>query len=320
MRPDKLRRYDLNLLVTLHVLLEECSVSRAARRLSLSQSAISRSLSRLRDVFGDELFVRRPHGLQPTRRALELQEELAGTLGQVSRLVEPPRFEPSGCSQTFRISLMEHLSVQLLPRLLTYLSRVAPKVRLHLVPWNEESSQAMSTGMLDSSVNIVSLDRPDLYQRRIGPARPVVFITKEHPLALQQRVTMDEFLEYPHISLRFYEYNNHPLMRQLTSMMSRRDVLLTATDIHAALEVVSNTQALMIGTLDLCQPLLERHGLTSVELPSELATLDADYLMTWHRLQHRNPAQEWFRTILYEHCLALDSSRKNNDMHLEQAI
>ena len=309
MRPDKLRRYDLNLLVTLHVLLDECSVSRAAQRLSLSQSAISRSLSRLRDVFDDELFVRRPHGLQPTRRALELQEELAGMLGQMSRLVEPPQFEPFECSQTFRISLMEHLSVQLLPRLLTYLGRIAPKVRLHLVPWNEESSQAMGTGMLDASVNIVALDRPDLYQRRIGPARPVVFISDSHPLSQQRQITIDEFLQYPHISLRFYEYNNHPLMRHLTSMMSRRDVLLTATDIHAGLEVVSNTQALMIGTLDLCQPLLDKHGLTSVELPSELAALDADYLLTWHRLQHRNPAQEWFRTILFEHCIALNNKQ-----------
>ncbi|MGY0218151.1 LysR family transcriptional regulator [Endozoicomonadaceae bacterium StTr2] len=308
LRPDKLRRYDLNLLVTLHVLLEECSVSRAARRLSLSQSAISRALGRLRDVFGDELFIRRPHGLQPTNRALELQEELSGTLGQVSRLVEPPKFDPFECSQTFNISLMEHLSVQLLPRLLTYLGRVAPGVRLHLTTWNEESSQAMSTGKLDACINIAVQDRPDLYQRRIGPARPVIFLANDHPLATKERLNMDEFLSYPHISLRYYEFKDHPLMQQLTEMMLRRDVLLTATDIHAALEVVSKTRSLMIGTLDMCEPLLERHHLSAVKLPVELATLDSDYLLTWHRLQHRNPEQAWFRSVLFDHCSALEKA------------
>ncbi len=204
---DELRRYDLNLLVHLHVLLEECSVSRAARHLNLSQSAISRSLQRLREHFQDELFIRRPHGLQPTARALALQSELAALLKQLSLLVRPGHFEPALCKRQFTLSAMDHIAIQLIPGLLAWLGRVAPDVRLGLHPWNNDSIRDMASGRLDLAINFVAQDRPDLYQRILCPATPVGMVSHDHPLASRQALTMAELISVPHVMVDIAEFS-----------------------------------------------------------------------------------------------------------------
>ena len=214
MKPDNLRRYDLNLLVTLHVLLDECSVSRAADRLHLSQSAISRSLGRLRDIFQDDLFVRRPHGLQPTTRAIEIQAELADVLGMVSRVVAPPEFDPSRCNQQFSLSIMEHLSMQIMPPLLARLRKEAPNVKVQVSPWSHHSLNDMSTGKLDMSINIVPLERSDLHRQVIGPVSAKALVSRKHPYAKLEKLSRSQYLAYPHVSLTIAEYAETPFCGQ----------------------------------------------------------------------------------------------------------
>lgn len=305
MKPDALRRYDLNLLVTLHVLLDECSVSRAAERLHLSQSAISRSLGRLRDIFGDELFIRRPHGLQPTSRAIELQAELADALGQVSQVVSPPEFNPALCSQHFTVSLMEHLSMQLVPRLLKRLKQEAPLIRLSVHPWSSHSLSDMTTGRLDMCVNILPLTRSDLHGRTIGAVAAEVLMSKNHPLANSQNITKAQYLAYPHVSLKIVEYTEKPFAGKIAMLLNNRDILLSTSDPHLAFEVVSNTQALMIGTTSLGMAVLDRYNLAAVSVPPELAGLYSNYQLTWHRLRHSDQAQAWLRNLLFEECQSL---------------
>ena len=302
MKPDALRRFDLNLLVTLHVLLDECSVSRAAERLCLSQSAISRSLGRLRTIFEDELFVRRPHGLQPTARALELQTELSDALGMVSRVVAPPEFDPSRCDKQFTISVMEHLSMQIMPRLLVRLRQEAPQVKVRVYPWSRRSLGDMSTGKLDLSINILPLHRPDLHRRVIAPVQGVVFMSKDHPYAGLEQLTRSQYLAYPHVGLSIAEYAEKPFAGKIAMLLDNREVMLSTSDPHLAFEVVSQTDAMMIGTRSLAGLLMERYNLTAVALPVELNHFRSDYQMTWHRLMHRDPAHMWLRNVLLEEC------------------
>ena len=108
-------RPDLNLLVTLDVLLAEESVTAAARRLRLTQSAVSRSLAKLRELFDDELFVRTGAGMRPTRRALELAAPLRRTLGELGALLEPrERFDPATAQRTFQIASLDYTQLTLL--------------------------------------------------------------------------------------------------------------------------------------------------------------------------------------------------------------
>ncbi|WP_419834236.1 LysR family transcriptional regulator [Endozoicomonas atrinae] len=303
---DELRRYDLNLLVHLHVLLEECSVSRAARHLNLSQSAISRSLQRLREHFQDELFIRRPHGLQPTARALALQSELAVLLKQLSLLVRPGNFEPALCKRQFTLSAMDHIAIQLIPGLLSWLGRVAPDVRLRLYPWNNDSIRDMASGRLDLAINFVAQDRPDLYQRILCPATPVGMVSRDHPLASRQALTMAELISVPHVMVDIAEFSEMGRFdRELARKGLSRAIILETSDIQLGLEVAASNQALMIGTREMSKTLTKRHHLVLLELPAGVTFMQLNYLLTWHRLQHQDQGQCWFRQVVYEHCLAL---------------
>src|SRR5215208_2301644 len=110
---------DLNLALVLHALLAERRVSRAAKRLGLSQSATSHALSRLRSALGDPLVVRAPHGVVPTARALSIAAPLADGLELLEKsLLSPPRFDPATTARRFRIAATDYVEFLLLPRLI----------------------------------------------------------------------------------------------------------------------------------------------------------------------------------------------------------
>ena len=126
MRP---RKIDLNLLVTLEALVAEKSVSRTAQRLGLTQSAVSHSLRRLRAAFNDQLFVRSPTGVEPTRRALEIASATRLALEQLEQTIDgSAAFDPAIAERTFSLRLSEYVSSHLLRRLCPILRKVAPGV------------------------------------------------------------------------------------------------------------------------------------------------------------------------------------------------
>ena len=128
-----LARLDLNLLVALDALLTERSVTRAAARVGLGQSAMSHNLARLRALFGDELLRRAPDGMRPTPRALALVDPVRVALSQIQALVsQADAFDPRTAERTFRIGMPDSVEVLLGPSLLAHLRTAAPSVRLRL--------------------------------------------------------------------------------------------------------------------------------------------------------------------------------------------
>ncbi len=118
MNLEKLSRIDLNLLLCLNVLLEECNVTRAANRLCLSQSAVSKSLAKLRVLFDDPLFTRHAHGLLPTPRALQLKPKLEVLVTHMQSITEPPQFSPTTSEYRFHIAAVESVYPLIMPHFL----------------------------------------------------------------------------------------------------------------------------------------------------------------------------------------------------------
>src|SRR6476660_7484270 len=128
-----LSRLDLNLLVAFDALLTERSVTRAAARVGLGQSAMSHNLARLRILFGDELLTRGAEGMRPTPRALALADPLRVTLAQIQAAVlQREAFDPSTAERTFRVGLADSIEVAVIPGLLARLRTLAPSVSLRL--------------------------------------------------------------------------------------------------------------------------------------------------------------------------------------------
>jgi LysR family transcriptional regulator, mexEF-oprN operon transcriptional activator len=126
-----LAKLDLNLLVALDALITERSVTRAATRLSIGQSAMSHNLARLRAVFGDDLFTRTADGMRPTPRAMALADPLRMVLAQIQgSLLGRQTFDPATSERTFRIGLSDSLEVALVPKLMAHFRQRAPQCRL----------------------------------------------------------------------------------------------------------------------------------------------------------------------------------------------
>ena len=127
-------RVDLNLLVALDALLVERSVTKAAARIGIGQSAMSHNLARLRELFDDELMTRGPDGMRPTPRALALIDPLRIALGQIETLVScEDAFDPRTAERAFRIGLPDSVEVMVGPALLAYVCEHAPGIRLSLL-------------------------------------------------------------------------------------------------------------------------------------------------------------------------------------------
>src|SRR3981081_894674 len=136
-----LRSVDLNLLVTFEAVLTERSVSAAAERLGVTQSAVSHALRRLRGVFHDQLLVRGPAGMEPTPRALEIAEVVTEALGQIEQVISQPRgFDPCRSERTFTMRVSEYVAPFLLPTLCSWLRRQAPRVTLNVVHFSAHAT------------------------------------------------------------------------------------------------------------------------------------------------------------------------------------
>ncbi|WP_145203746.1 LysR family transcriptional regulator [Sphingobium sp. B2] len=150
----ELRRLDLNLLVILDALLEEPTITRAAQRLQLSQPTVSAALARLREVLGDELFVRSHGTMNPTALAMSLREPVSNVLRSIRHdILARSGFEAGTSRDTFVISLSDIGELEFLPGLMDQLAKAAPHVRVKTISCNPEAlADAMDAGEIDIAI------------------------------------------------------------------------------------------------------------------------------------------------------------------------
>src|SRR6201993_1584151 len=142
MRQTHLRNVDLNLLLALHALLEERHITRASKRCFLSQSAMSRALDRLREMFGDELLIRSGRAYERTVRGDTLLRELQSLLPRIEAMVRGEEFDPERSQERFRLAVTHHASITLIPPLIRRIRSAAPDIRLEVSQWQDRAYEA----------------------------------------------------------------------------------------------------------------------------------------------------------------------------------
>ncbi len=195
-------RPDLNLLVTLDVLLAEGSVARAARRLRLSPSAMSRALARLRAATGDPLLVRAGRGLVPTPRALALREPV-GRLVQESEAVLRPAetLDLARLARTFTLRTRDGFVENFGPALLARVGKAAPGIRLRFVPKPDRDSAPLRDGSVDLETGVVGeATGPELRAQALFPDRLIGVVRRGHALS-RGRVTPQRYAAGAHIQV-----------------------------------------------------------------------------------------------------------------------
>jgi DNA-binding transcriptional LysR family regulator len=226
-----LSRLDLNLLVAFDALLTERSVTRAAARVGLGQSAMSHNLARLRILFGDELLTRGADGMRPTPRALELADPVRVTLSQIQAAVlQREAFDPSTADRAFRIGLADSIEVALIPGLMARLRGAAPDVALRLRSINRLSIlEELDSGRLDLGIGV--FDHGQIHHKR-RPLYTDNFLCLFSPkqLNLAPPISLADYLRLPHMLTSLSDDAHGAVDDVLAKLKLKRTIALTTRD------------------------------------------------------------------------------------------
>lgn len=289
---DFLRRLDLNLLVTLDVLLTEHHVTRAAGRLHLSQPTVSVQLARLREVFGDPLLLPGPRGMRPTARADALREPLRQALETLRRAVAPSAaFDPARATRTWRVMASDYGASTVVLPALAGLRSAAPTTRLAVVELSPRTlARQAEQGGIDLAFHIATDAPPDLRRRSLFTERYVLAGRADHP-RLRRRPTLAQFCRLDHAIVSPDGGGFH----------GAADTALAARGLtrHVALSVPHFLflEAALAGTdlvaLVPSRVVRDRAALRVIDPPLEVPGFEL--LMLWHERVHRDPAHRWLR-------------------------
>jgi len=297
---------DLNLLVTLNVLLAEGSVTRAAERLRLSPSAMSRALARLRKTTGDPLLVRAGRGLVPTPRALELRERV-GQLVQDSEAVLRPvtRQNLRQLVRTFTLRTRDGFVENFGPALIARVGKEAPGVRLCFVQKPDKDSTPLREGLVDLETGVVATTMaPEMRVQALFRDRFIGVVRRAHPLS-RGKVTPALYAAGRHVGVSRRGIERGPIDEALQALGLARDVVTIVGGFSTALTLARGS--------DLIASVPERHtgnlraGMHSFALPVAMPTFTVS--MLWHPRLDADQAHRWLRGQVREVCAALRDRR-----------
>lgn len=291
---------DLNLLITLDVLLTEGSVVRAAKRLQLSPSAMSRALARLRETIGDPLLVRAGRGLVATPRAHDLRERVGALVQEAQAVLRPlEMLDLTKVVRTFTLRTSEGFVESFGPRLLAQASKEAPGITLRFVQKTDWESRSLREGSVDLETGLIAASTgPEIRTQMLFRDRWVGVVRRGHKLA-KGRVTPRRYAEADHIMVS----------RQATATSGPVDEAWKDVGIERKIATVVAgfaTAVALARTSDLVASVPERHtyslrqGMASFPLPFAMKEIVVS--MLWHPRLDADPAHRWLRDCVRKAC------------------
>lgn len=295
-----LRNFDLNLLRVLDALLREKSVSLAARRLGLSQPTVSASLRRLREAFGEELFVKSARGVEPTALALELHGAVAEVLANVQQnILNRTTFEPATTTRQFVVIAGEFGQMVIVHQILPRIQAEAPGARIKFIyPDSAERLAALQDGRADLAVGYFpQFASANLYQQLLY-ARPMVCVARRDHPALSAGLTAEQFGALAHLVVASLSNVNELVEAQLRKRDVVRMVPVELAHASGAPVILQHSDLIAVVPSVLARIYCENGLLQSYAVPLELPLLEVKQF--WHRTVHADPAVTWLRALFRE--------------------
>lgn len=300
---------DLNLLTALDALLAEGSVTGAARRLRLSASATSRTLTRLRSVTGDPLLVRAGRALVPTPRAAELRDQVHALARDVRTALSPQarELDLAALDRSFTIRAGEGFVHLLAGSLVAAVARTAPGVRLRFVPKPDKTADPLRDGSIDLEIGTPGLPAPEVRTRLLFRDGFVGAVRTGHAL-LSGSVTPEAYAACGHVVASRKDVANGPVDDALAVLGLRREIVAIVPGFPDALRVARETdlvalvpRSCLVGALGPAEPAVE--PLIGFSLPFRTPGITVSAM--WHPRLDTDPAQRWLRATVAEVCQAL---------------
>lgn len=292
---------DLNLLLTLDVLLAEGSVARAAQRLRLSPSAMSRALARLRQTTGDPLLVRAGRGLVPTPRALELRGRTGQLVQDVEAVLRPAeQADLTRIARTFTIRTREGFVENFGPALVSRAGAAAPGVRLCFLQKTSKESASLRDGSVDLETGVVGRTTgPEIRSQALFRDRFVGVVRRRHPLS-RGRITPARFAAGRHISVAGFGIDAEPIEDALGQLGLEREIISTVSGYAGALALARASE--LIASVPERHTGVLRAGLHTFPLP--FPTPEITVSLLWHPRLEADPVHRWLRGLVVDVCTA----------------
>jgi len=294
-----MQNLDLKSLQVFDALLRECNVTRAAARMDMTQPAVSRVLVRLREAFQDPLFVPAGHGMEPTRRALDLAEPLRRSIEAFSQLMRPAEcFEAKDFSGQFRIATSDYISFTLLPELLQELEKTAPDVGLQVLPLSpRENLRALRAGDIDLVIWNEATAPLNYYTQRLFTDELKTIVRQGHP-RIDGSITLAQFCAEHHLTVD----NRYGAIREAAEQMGgaaeQPQIMISVPYFLLAHMLVARTDMVGMMASLTARQLLPVLPLQILEPPVPVPSFAVSQV--WHKKQHADPAHRWLRSVIAE--------------------
>ncbi|QIW15337.1 transcriptional regulator [Pasteurellaceae bacterium RH1A] len=292
----QLHQLDLNLLKALDALLDEQNVSRAAERLSVTQSAMSGMLARLRESLNEPLFVRAQYGMLPTERALGLQAPVKQILSQIESLLQPPEFIPAQAEFTVKIGATDYAFRAVIVPFLQQLNQLAPKIKVALLPIQSGNvANRLHKGELDLALITQGETAPDFRVKPLYDEHYVCAMRADHPLLANW--SLESFCQARHALISYQGGQFAGVVDEMLAGLGKsRQVDLSVSSFLILPEILKTTD--LIATVP--SRLVQGEGLALRRPPLEVKGFTK--LLAWHERTHHSQGHKWVRDLLVRSC------------------
>jgi DNA-binding transcriptional LysR family regulator len=287
---------DLNLLIVFDVVMQERNLTRAGRRLGLSQPAASHALARLRHMLHDDLFIRAPDGMRPTPRAEQMAQPVRDALRELRIILEPEAFDPATSTREFSLAVNNYAARAIVPALARTVGNLAPRVRLDINPIGmREVLDQLDAGGMDVALTAL-VDGGERFKCvRVTDDDFVVLLDGAHPAAAEAALSVERLAEIPHIAITSTGDDTSFVDDALEQRGLTRTIATRVPFLSVVLMLVGSDRLAVVPRRvadDLARicPLVGRE----LPFPSPRIVLS----MIWHRRLDNHTAHRWLRDMI----------------------
>lgn len=296
---------DLSLLPALDTLLAECSVTRAAQQLGLSTSAMSRTLTRLREVTGDSLLVRAGRGLVPTPRALEIRDQVHALTRDARAILRPQvsDIDIASVEGTFTLRASQSFMEWLSAPVVTAVTQLAPRLCLRFEARPQKDAQPLREGVVDLDIGLLGTSAPEIRTRFLFYDAYVGVVCKDHPILTKGRVQVHDFAAFNHVLAQQEGSGIEALSNELESLGLERRVSVIVPGYPDAIRIACESKLIAVVPRS-CLRGAHMAGsmldMASFDLPASLPRFQISAM--WHPRMDTDPVHRYVRNCIISVC------------------
>ena len=293
-----MKHSDFSLIPIFVAIVEELNYTKAASQLGISQSAVSQSVTKLREIYGDQLFIRKNNGVEPTQFALDMYPALAKAVKEI--VYAHPKhkaFDPSSCEETFILASLSIFGHDLLPQLFKLIRLQAPKVKVQVVPLiKEDMVHELRIQQCDLIIDTYIGSGAELNSKAILESPVCVICNPDHPRVTGKSISESEFLNEQHIGHSQFSTKDNFFMgidESVRQTLENRDFVWKVGSASEMLPIISGSEYIGLMPKFIAKQHMESYRLKAVDV--DFLQVPLTVAMSWHSSRQTSPAHRWFR-------------------------